>query len=156
MSRVRPPWYFGLVWASYVVALGLGSAAADDRKPAAPKLDGKWVYESQVIGGRKLSQTRLDEIWVEIKDGSFFRCGKSGLHQELRLALDPARKPAEFTLVFKHPVTGKVSETKGIYKFDGDRLTLSYDNSGQTRPAKFESPEGRDEIVLSVLKRSKE
>jgi len=152
-SRVPGVWLLGLAWVAGTVAVG---ATADDKKPASPKLDGKWVYESQVIGGWELPQARRDVIWVEIKDGSFFRCGKGGLCQELLLTLDPAREPAEFTLVFKHPVTGKVSQSKGIYKLDGERLTLCYDNSGKIRPAKFESPEGRDEVVLSVLKRKSE
>ena len=68
----------GLVGAILVTTLALGPAAADDRKPAAPGLDGKWVYESQPIGGWALPRERRDEIWVEIKDGSLFRCGKGG------------------------------------------------------------------------------
>ena len=156
IDRVPPVRLPGMLGAWFALALALGPAVADDKKPAAPKLDGKWVYESQTIGGQELSPARRGEIWVEVKDGSFFRCGTGGLRQELRLTLDPAREPAEFTLAFKHPATGKVSESKGIYKLDGDRLTLCYDNSGRTRPAKFESPDGRDEIVLSVLKRAKE
>jgi len=156
IDRVRPARLPGLLGAWFALTFALGSAGADDKKPAAPKLDGKWVYESQTIGGQELSPARRGEIWIEVKDGSFLRCGKGGLRQELRLTLDVAREPAEFTLVFKHPATDKVSESKGIYKLDGDRLSLCYDNTGRTRPAKFESPDGRDEIVLSVLKRAKE
>jgi uncharacterized protein (TIGR03067 family) len=142
------------VFGSFIGMLALGLPAAGD-KSASQKLDGKWVYESQTIGGSELSQESRDEIWVEIKDDVYFRRGKSGLRQELRLSLNFTREPPEFTIVFKHPVTNKLSERKGILRLDGDRLTLCYDNSGRTRPTKFESPEGRDEIVLSKLKRTK-
>jgi uncharacterized protein (TIGR03067 family) len=158
VRRVRPLAALGVACCVAFLMSARGAddvkpAASDDVKPAA--LGGKWVYEAQTIGGWDLPQARRDEIWIEIEGSSFFRCGKGGLRQESELTLDPARQPKEFVLRFKHPVSSKVSESKGIYRLEGDRLTLCYDNSGKTRPSKFESPEGREEIVLSVLKRNK-
>src|SRR5262245_35333092 len=120
-----------LLGAACCVALLPAPVTADDARP----WDGKWVYEAQIIGGRKLPPAQREEIWVEIKGGAFFRCGKGGLRQELELLLDPAGTPGDFVLRFKQPGTEKVSESKGIYRLNRDQLTLCYDNSGKTRPA---------------------
>jgi uncharacterized protein (TIGR03067 family) len=138
-----------------LASLALAPVPPPKPRAKAASLDGVWRYEAQTIGGWPLDRASRDEIWVEIKGGTFFRCATGGLRQGSRLTLDATRKPMEFTLQFTHPLTGKVSESKGIYRLDGDRLTLCYDNSGKTRPTRFESPEGRDEVALSVLKRSK-
>lgn len=117
-------------------------------------LEGKWTYVAQTIGGWQLPRESRNEIWVEIQGASYWRCGTGGVRQESRLTLDPKRQPKEFTLTFTHPISGKVSVSKGIYRLDGDRLTLCYNATGNTRPAKFESPEGQEGVVLSVLRRS--
>lgn len=117
---------------------------------------GTWAYESQTIGGKRLSQSSLDPIWVEITPTSFIRCSKEGLHSESQITADPTHKPMEFQLEFTHPVTKKVSNSKGIYKIESDRLWICYDNSGKTRPTEFKSPDGEEQIVLSVLVRKRQ
>lgn len=136
-----------------VLVLAFAPAPLPRRGKSPPSLDGKWVYESQTIGGWELPKADRSEIWVEIKDGSFFRCA-TRYRQESRLILDPTRQPNEFVLEFRHPITGKTSRSMGIYRREGDRLVLCYDNSGRTRPSTFQSPEGREEIVLSVMRKS--
>lgn len=136
-----------------VVATLTAVACTDDLNDG--PLDGKWVFESQVIGGEEVPRDRLADIWIEVEGDTFARCGTGGLRLQYRLMLDPLKDPARFDLTFKHPVTGTVTRTTGIYRLDRNKLILCYDNTGQSRPAGFESPVGRDEIVFSVLRRSK-
>jgi uncharacterized protein (TIGR03067 family) len=151
-----------ILWSALCAVWLTSTSSANDTGPAVPddavcvsRLDGKWLFEAQTIGGWALPQTDREAIWVEIKEGAFFRCGAGGLRSRSQLTLDPTQHPKEFNLKLEHPRTGKISVSKGIYRIDGDRLMLCYDNTGKTRPSKFESPDGREEIVLSVLKRSK-
>lgn len=134
-------------------------AATNGQDPPA-KLNGlptgTWVYESQIIGGYPLPEGALEQIWVAITETSFIRCGTAGGRLESKLVADPTKKPMEFTLEWRNAVTGKSGIVKGIYKIEGERLTLCYDNSGKTRPKEFKSPKGEDSIVLSVLVRKKQ
>ncbi len=61
--------------------------------------------------------------------------------------LDPASQPKKITFVEAAP-TGK-NELFGIYKFEGDKLTIAYHN-GTPRPEKFESAAGSG-VTLMVL-----
>ena len=141
------------IYAIFLLILAASSGQPQVEKPKGLPT-GIWSYESQTLGGLKLPQGALDQIWVEITATSYFRC-QEGLRLESKISTDPTRKPMEFQLEFTNPVTKKVSVSKGIYKFDGDRLTLCYDNSGKTRPSEFTSPDGEEQIVLTVLVRKK-
>jgi uncharacterized protein (TIGR03067 family) len=154
-----------LMVAIVIAAVGSGNVQSQQKNtqkhPSMPT--GVWLYETQIIGdNRPLTPEILEQIWLEITEKSLIRCGANDYRQESKLISHTERDPMEFDLEFTHPISKKVTISKGIYKLEGDRLTICYDNTGKSRPKKFEAaqPEGYDPIngeaiVFSVLKRKK-
>jgi uncharacterized protein (TIGR03067 family) len=142
--------------------IGLCSRLALADKPAdmpalvgkveAPKDDdkilGTWTLVSGVEGGQKAPEERVKDFSVTFVEGGkgTFKLGER--EQEFTFKLDPAKNPKEFSASNDQ---GKMA--LGIYKLEGDTLTLCYDRGGQ-RPSEFTSKEGTT-IVLEVLRREK-
>src|SRR5579862_7003132 len=69
------------------------------------------------------------------------------------LKLDPAKKPKAIDMTISDgPDKGKVEP--GIYKFEGDKLTLCTEDQGKERPTTFATKEGTT-ISLIVLQKIK-
>jgi RNA polymerase sigma factor (sigma-70 family) len=122
-------------------------------KEEAPKDEetfvGTWAYVSVESGGRKVPEEQVKEArLVFAADGKFTAIVK-GEKREGTYKLDPAKKPKEIT-------TTKEGKThNGIYKLDGDTLTLCMpEGDGAERPTEFATKEGT-KVVLVVLKREK-
>jgi uncharacterized protein (TIGR03067 family) len=146
--------------AGLLVAANAGPQDAAKRE--LKKLQGTWRYVSLVISGQPVKDG-LKERTVEIKakaltEGRFVR----------PFRLDPAKKPRAIDITEKHTVVsfeGGVQKTvekevvvPGIYRLDGDTLTICYDSGGPSegpeRPTKFASEPG-SHVTLMVLRRQK-
>jgi uncharacterized protein (TIGR03067 family) len=66
---------------------------------------------------------------------------------------DPKKEPAEIDVV--GPGGKKDPPILGIFKTDGDTLTLAMSKDG-TRPTKFESPAGSRVMVITMKRAKKE
>ncbi len=143
-----------------LIALVAPAWAAPRPKPEAPTADGElkrmqgtWLYESQTIGGREIGQKSRDEIWVEIEGDILTKAGTAGGRLQYKVTLDPSAKPPAIDLVSTPRPSGKTFTQKGIYEWDGKSLRMCFDNTGKERPKEFRSPDGQDNICVSVLKR---
>ncbi len=123
-------------------------------------IQGWWALTSRVDDGSPDTSGRLARMFCSIASDSmsFDRVEKNGKMRQtsaMQYTLDVTARPAEIRLFFRQydPPSGKTTATAfaGIYKLEGDRLTIAYCKGGQ-RPATFESKPGFG-VTLLVLKR---
>jgi len=145
-----------------VVALSLVAAAPEEKEKEKPlpeaaqkelkKFEGKWKATSLIANGNE--EPPPDDAILEFK-GRKLRFMDADVFNVS--ALDPSTDPKILDLKAVADL-GEISKDKvyeGIYKLDGDTLTIAiYVGAGAKRPAKLES-EKDSGVVLVTLKREK-
>jgi uncharacterized protein (TIGR03067 family) len=146
------------MYASLLVGLALSVSAPGAKDP--PKKEativGEWVGEKAMIGGMNLPVPDGGISFRFAGDGALSVTeGGRGKPEAGSYRVDPKKNPAEIDLT--PPADKKEGTLQGIYKLDGDTLTLCFRRvtPGGARPTEFESPAGSDVIVMT-LKRKKE
>ena len=132
-----------------VLALALAAPAPKDGpRPAAADhpLVGEWVVESHVGNGKPFPRfgkperiTITRDCWTVSKESVSESC----------LTLDPKKDPPHIDVWV--PTQEEENICRGIYRLDGDTLTVCY-TLGKDRPTKFESAP-KSGLYLMTLKR---
>jgi uncharacterized protein (TIGR03067 family) len=138
-----------------VLALTVAAPALKDRPNKAADLTGEWVVESSVANGRPRPGGKELQRYVFAADGTWtvYR-GERKLNGDRAYRVDVAADPPAITLKYE-PAEQDGREALGIYKVDGDTLTLCYTRTGSgRRPTAFESAPGSG-VNLIILKRAK-
>ena len=138
------------------LAVGLlavvGAAAAEDKKPDKDQLQGNWKVASVLAAGME-PQNKDEIVGMELK----FKGSKvSGEPFEVEFKLDASKDPREIDFtILKSPNEGeKGKEVPGVYKLEGDKLTVHISYPGGSRPTDFECKQGTRTTLL-VLERTK-
>jgi uncharacterized protein (TIGR03067 family) len=127
-------------------ALALTAAARPDEPKNADKLDGDWVITSAEVAKKKLDE--LTNASLTIK-GDEMTIDNKQRKEMVKFVLDPAKTPKQITFVAKAD-----EKVGGIYKLEGDTLTICFNKGQAAPPTAFETKEGTD-ITLLVCKRKK-
>jgi uncharacterized protein (TIGR03067 family) len=118
------------------MALTVGAPGKEPPAKDSPSIVGEWVTFIFAADGK-----------LTIKEG------KRDKNDTGTYKTDAKKDPAEIDII--PPEDKKDPTVQGIYKLDGDTLTLAFGRGKEkSRPTKFESPEGTDTIVIT-LKRAK-
>jgi len=142
------------------ILVGLAVAVAAPAPKEAPKKEativGEWVGEKAVSGGKEMPVPPGGVSFGFNADGTLTIAeGGRGNAKTGSYKIDPKKNPPEIDLI---PPADKKDETiLGIYKLDGDTLTLCFQKGGPGgRPTKFESPEGERTVVITMKRVKKD
>jgi RNA polymerase sigma factor (sigma-70 family) len=130
-----------------VVGYGRAVAAAEDKKSDKEKLQGEWKVVSIKMGG--MDNPNKDQVG----DKMTFNGDRMELTPfKADFKLDPSKDPRQidFTLTESPNDNEKGKVSLGIYKLDGDKLTLHASHPGGERPTEFESKEGQISMLFTL------
>lgn len=135
------------------LVLGVVGLSAADEKPT--PLEGKWVIESLVRDGK--DQSGMYKGGTRVNTGTKYKMvppgGSAVQTAEGGFSIDATKTPATIDLQpGKGTYEGKT--LPGIYKVEGDTLTIAFAEPGKERPKAFESTAGSG-VVLVLHKKAK-
>jgi uncharacterized protein (TIGR03067 family) len=144
------------VLASFTAAFAADAPKEDAANADAAKLQGTWQVTKFVDHSEKAAPA--DEIkdmtFVFKGDGLWIRKDKDHAGHEMKYTLDPSTKPKSIDIDMGLPPV-----TEGIYKLDGDELTICVIGGSRTglvptRPSEFKAS-NPNKYSLFVLKKVK-
>jgi uncharacterized protein (TIGR03067 family) len=117
------------------------------------KLQGNWKVVSSQVDNVKIPAEAFKKVVVTFEDDKISFKENRKTYEEIKFHLEPAATPQEINYLYLDGLKKGVKE-KGIYKLEGDQLTLCIAQSGQKRPEDFASKKGTGQQLM-VLKRLK-
>ncbi len=143
---------------SVLLILALGLLAADEKGGDADRptkaVEGTWQLTSIEANGQKTGGDSAPDVQMVIKGDTYKQIEMGTETEQGRFKLDASASPRTIDLDIR---TGddKGKKQLGIYKVQGDTLTLCLAPAGGTdRPKAFDAPQGSN-FGLIVFKRKK-
>jgi uncharacterized protein (TIGR03067 family) len=136
------------------LSLVVGAPGLKDRPAKQDSIEGEWAIVSRIIGGREDAKASGSSADFRITADRWVLLNPGGASNESELKLDSSAKPPTLTTSPLGGAPAAGGHLIGIYKLEGDMLTICYVFQGE-RPTKFESPAGTD-TRLMTLKRVRE
>ena len=150
-----------------LLALALGPAAPAAKDAGGgdtAALQGAWAVEAYTMAGLSAPAVVLADMAMTV-DGDVLKPGPTpaatyraggevvwglGPGPDFRVKLDPAARPRRVDLRVDTPDGPKAYP--GLYRADGDRLTLCYATGGD-RPAEFRAGAGSARVLIELRRR---
>jgi len=139
-----------------LVAVWLAAAALADDQAVQDELkrhQGTWSVTSSIYDGQPASEEIIRSI-KRIVTGDHVAWERDGKRfAGTRISLEPAREPKTIDVI---PEDGpnRGQRVLGIYKLEGDRLTIVMASPGQPRPKEFQAAKGSG-CILRTFQRER-
>ena len=144
-----------------IIALSFGNgwAMADpvpkDSAKADPKLVGRWTMIRTFSGKDETTEDppraeyefKADGAWIMRRDGKDYAGGPG------KFSTDLTADPARIDLIRDPDNPKNRLVTEGIYRIEGDTLTVQMPARGEGRPASFEGPRAGYLVILKRVKK---
>ena len=135
------------------LAVAIAAPGVKDKPKKEPTVVGEWIAEKMIIAGMEIPRKDDDPLRfkfaaegkVTINDGN--RKTEHGTYK-----LDAKKKPAEIDLL--PAADSKDPILHGIFKIEGETLTICLSEKKSPRPTKFASAEDAG-LVMVIFKRVK-
>lgn len=128
--------------------LGAADAPADAKKEM-EKLEGAWVATSWKRGDGEIGKDKVATELTIAKDVYEFPKGINRISKKGTFKIEPAKGTIDFTPE-DGPAKGKT--LLGIYKIEGDVLTLCFSAAGRERPKEFKTSD-RNTVLATYEKK---
>jgi uncharacterized protein (TIGR03067 family) len=132
-----------------IVIAAVDGIAGDDKK-GVDKLEGAWIATSWQRGDGKIGKDEVNTLLTITKNEYAFPKGINRISAKGTFKADTTKGTIDF-MPEDGPAKGKT--LLGIYKVEGDKLTLCFTSAGNARPKEFKS--GERNIVLATYERKK-
>ena len=138
-----------MVLAVGIVAAPAGTSAQDAQK-GADKLEGSWTATSWKRGATEIGKDQVATELTIAKSTYEFPQGINRISRKGTFKVDAAKGTIDFT-----PEDGPASgqTLSGIYKVEGDTLTLCFTTAGRERPKEFKTDDRN--VVLAKYEKKK-
>ncbi len=145
----------GAVLVPVAVAFAVGGVAVGgDAKADLKKFQGTWAVEKSLADGKPMPEEEMKKTRVIVSGERFTFLHENDKSPEGTFKIDPGKEPKQIDVMA--PFLGGHVAVKGIYKFEGGKLTICVaSRQGAERPTRFESPE-QSFTILVVLQREKQ
>jgi uncharacterized protein (TIGR03067 family) len=141
----------GLMVSVCALAVGPAPGRAEDKKV---NLEGTWIIVGMEVGGKALPEDLVAkspeaERTIKITADKMIAT-KNGKEDPATYKLDTSKTPHEIDLVGKDS-KGKEEKLSGIFKVDGDKLTLCVAQGD--RPKEFKTTEKGQSMIMILQKK---
>lgn len=138
-------------------AIIIGAPAKKDAPKAEPGIVGVWIPQTTTLLGKESKSRDSDDTRYEFTaDGKQIVRGAAadskGTAHEYKV--DTTANPATIDISIRTP-GGRVNKLIGIYKIEGDTLTV-VTRTDDVRPKKFEANDGVRQMMMTFKREKKE
>lgn len=140
---------------AYLPLLGLllaPNAFADDEDKAIQKIQGTWNVVRYVNDGKEETPS-ADQPETLIIKGNHYELKRSDGEYRGDLKLDSSAKPAKIDATLFDTKDKKLGEATGIYKMEGEKLIICWNEIADERPKEFASVSGSKVRLITLEKK---
>jgi uncharacterized protein (TIGR03067 family) len=142
---------------SFIVAVGgacvcLVSTSARAETDA-ERFQGTWTVQKMTRQGQEVPDEKVKQLRVSFEGDKFLAKREDKVAEASTFTLDEAKNPK--TIDMLPAKTTEKRPAQGIYKLEGDKLTMIWRKEGKERPADFDAAAAGPEVVFIVLHREK-